>query len=77
MATTDQTAWRGSRSRSLSRKHLQTLATLSVLVLMCLVFTLLSDRFLTLFQFPEPDAEHRPAGDRRVRHDRGDDRARH
>ena len=51
MATTDQTAWKGSRSRSLSRKHLQTLATLSVLVLMCFVFTLLSDRFLTLSNF--------------------------
>jgi ribose/xylose/arabinose/galactoside ABC-type transport system permease subunit len=51
MANTGRTAWKESRSRSLSRKHLQTLATLSVLVLMCLVFTLLSERFLTLSNF--------------------------
>jgi len=39
------------RPGALRGKHLQTLATLSVLVLMCIVFTLLSERFFTLSNF--------------------------
>jgi len=37
--------------RSIDRRTLQTLVTFSVLLLMCLVFTLLSSRFLTLSNF--------------------------
>lgn len=41
----------GSARPGFFRTNLQTLATLSVLILMCFVFTLLSDRFLTLSNF--------------------------
>jgi len=40
-----------TRSRGIDRRTLQTLATFSVLVVMCVVFSLLSSRFLTLSNF--------------------------
>jgi ribose/xylose/arabinose/galactoside ABC-type transport system permease subunit len=40
-----------TRRRSLDRRTLQTLVTFSVLVLMCIIFAMLSNRFLTLSNF--------------------------
>jgi ribose/xylose/arabinose/galactoside ABC-type transport system permease subunit len=51
MVAMNEASRKRPRRSALSRKNLQTLATLSVLVLMCVVFTLLSDRFFTLSNF--------------------------
>ena len=50
MAARDGSA-SAKRTWAIGRRNLQTLATLSVLVLMCVVFTALSDRFFTLSNF--------------------------